>query len=107
MGSQRYQVCGDSCSHSCKDISLNPRCKTQCVEGCNCPEGQTLDKNGECIQVSECPCIHDNEEFAAGHREIRTGADGLDLWYVKLYLLFYFSFLLCLKHYNHLIYFLQ
>lgn len=69
---QEYQVCGSSCARSCKDISFNPNCKEECVEGCNCPKGQTLNAQGECVPIGECPCKYDGLEFNAGYREIRS-----------------------------------
>ncbi|XP_043682227.1 hemocytin isoform X2 [Vespula pensylvanica] len=78
-GGQEYQICGNSCKRSCGDISFNPDCKEECVEGCNCPEGQTLDIMGECIPIGQCPCIHSNIEFKAGYQELRPGQKGQDL----------------------------
>lgn len=49
------------------------------MEGCNCPVGQTLDRNGECIPIGECPCFHMGVEFPAGYREVRPGVKGQDL----------------------------
>ncbi|XP_015177061.1 PREDICTED: hemocytin [Polistes dominula] len=78
-GGQVYQICGNSCKRSCGDISFNPDCKEECVEGCNCPEGQTLDIMGECIPIGQCPCIYSGIEFKAGYQEIRPGQKGQDL----------------------------
>lgn len=64
---------------SCGDISFNPDCKEECVEGCNCPEGQTLDITGECIPIGQCPCVHSNIEFKPGNQELRPGRKGQDL----------------------------
>nr|XP_022910496.1 von Willebrand factor-like [Onthophagus taurus] len=62
---QQYQICGDSCTRSCNDISANPTCSTRCVDGCNCPPGQTLDNNDQCIPIGECPCVLDNIRYPA------------------------------------------
>ncbi|PNF36643.1 hypothetical protein B7P43_G19101, partial [Cryptotermes secundus] len=79
-GGQVYQICGNTCTHSCYDISLNPQCRRQCVEGCNCPEGQTIDTTtGECIPVGRCVCQHDGVEYPAGFQEVRPGNKGLEL----------------------------
>nr|CAD7397465.1 unnamed protein product [Timema cristinae] len=76
---QKYQVCGNSCTRSCNDISHNPECRRQCVEGCNCPEGQTLDNNGECIPIEQCSCTHNSVDYPPGHKEVRPGIKGLNL----------------------------
>ncbi|XP_057325268.1 hemocytin-like isoform X2 [Microplitis mediator] len=68
---QEYQICGSSCARSCKDISFNLNCQEECVEGCNCPIGQTLNTRGECIPIGECPCKYNELEYNAGYREIR------------------------------------
>jgi len=80
-GGQIYQVCGNTCTRSCYDISRNPQCRKQCVEGCNCPEGQTIDPaTGECIPVDRCVCQHGGVEYPAGFKEVRAGNKGLELW---------------------------
>ncbi|XP_046603352.1 hemocytin isoform X1 [Neodiprion virginianus] len=76
---QTYQVCGNSCTRSCSDISFNPYCKQDCVEGCNCPEGQTLDEKNECVPIGQCPCQHAGLEFKAGYREVRPGTKSQEL----------------------------
>lgn len=76
---QVYQICGNSCTRSCADISFHRDCRSQCVEGCNCPEGQTLDVTGECIPIGQCPCEHAGLEFSAGHREVRPGTKSREL----------------------------
>ncbi|CAG9772868.1 unnamed protein product [Ceutorhynchus assimilis] len=78
-GGQKYQVCGNSCSRTCSDISLRPDCKPQCVEGCNCPEGQALDDDGECVPIGQCKCYQDGLEFQAGYKEVRPASHGLEL----------------------------
>lgn len=60
-GNQIYQLCGDSCTRSCEDIALNPKCKPKCVEGCNCPQGHTLDKHGECVAIATCACQQEGQ----------------------------------------------
>lgn len=65
---------------SCGDISSYQNCKQECVEGCNCPEGQTLDaSNGECIPIAQCPCVYADREYEANHREIRPSDKGQEL----------------------------
>ncbi|CAB3386136.1 Hypothetical predicted protein [Cloeon dipterum] len=67
-----FQACGDSCSHTCTDISVNRECVSQCVEGCNCPPGQTLDQRGECVAVGQCPCLHQGQEFPPGAHRLES-----------------------------------
>ncbi|XP_014235981.1 hemocytin [Trichogramma pretiosum] len=73
---QEYQVCGSSCTRSCGDVSLDSECEEQCVEGCNCPRGQSLDSKGNCVPIAQCPCLRDGKEFAPGVSEVRT-VDGV------------------------------
>ncbi|KAJ8683258.1 hypothetical protein QAD02_019050 [Eretmocerus hayati] len=78
-GDQEYQMCGSSCTRSCADISFHPECKEECIEGCNCPPGLTLDANGECIPVAQCPCTYAGMEFKSGYREVRPGTKAQQL----------------------------
>lgn len=92
LGGQTYQVCGDSCARTCYDIagvyedSLDAEeevnCRSTCVEGCNCPAGQTLDNYGECIPIGSCQCRHDGLEFPPQYKEVRPGTKQQELWYV-------------------------
>ncbi|KAA0190908.1 hypothetical protein HAZT_HAZT005302, partial [Hyalella azteca] len=75
-GGQQYQVCGDSCTHSCYDLATNPGCKRKCVEGCNCPEGFTLDASGICVPMSQCPCVYLGKEYKAGYEMMQPDAEG-------------------------------
>lgn len=79
-GGQKYQVCGNSCARTCYDITTRPNCKQQCVEGCNCPEGESLDEHGECIPIGQCGCQHEGMEFPAGYKEVRPASKGPELW---------------------------
>ena len=70
---QEYRQCGDTCSHSCADISLDSgtSCSRSCVEGCSCPEGETLSSTGDCIPVSSCPCSLGEVLYTAGSQDYR------------------------------------
>uniref|UniRef100_T1JAC2 Hemocytin n=1 Tax=Strigamia maritima TaxID=126957 RepID=T1JAC2_STRMM len=68
---QVFSQCSSSCSRSCVDIASNSKCEEQCVEGCNCPLGMTLDSDGECIPVSECSCLFDEDVYPAGYSSVR------------------------------------
>ncbi|XP_034943572.1 hemocytin, partial [Chelonus insularis] len=76
---QKYQICGNSCTRSCYDISFFQDCHQECIEGCNCPEGQTLNSQGECILIGQCPCQYNGIEYNAGYREIRPGRKSEEL----------------------------
>lgn len=78
-GGQKYQVCGNSCTRTCSDIATRPYCQHQCVEGCNCPDGEALDENGECIPIGQCKCEHDGLEFPPGYKEIRPASKAPEL----------------------------
>ncbi|KAG5886861.1 hypothetical protein JTB14_017666 [Gonioctena quinquepunctata] len=78
-GGQKYQICGNSCTRTCFDISENPDCKTQCVEGCNCPEGEALDEDGECIPIGRCECTHEGLDFPSGYKEVRPASKGQEI----------------------------
>ena len=54
---QEYRQCGNAYNYSCEAITLASNFTSNCVEGCQCPKGEALDRNGNCIQVSKCPCI--------------------------------------------------
>lgn len=79
-GGQKYQVCGNSCTRTCKDVATRPDCRPHCVEGCNCPEGHALDDQGECIPLGQCTCWHEGLEFPAGYKEIRPASKSPELW---------------------------
>jgi von Willebrand factor len=78
---QTNQVCGDSCTRSCNDINSNGRCQTICVDGCNCPRGKTLDKNDDCIPVTECPCVYQGREYPAGAKNLKGNGLQAEIWY--------------------------
>lgn len=50
------------------------------MEGCNCPEGYTLNEYGECILISECPCLYHNSEYEPGEKVIMENVKGLQIW---------------------------
>ncbi|CAG5117516.1 unnamed protein product, partial [Candidula unifasciata] len=70
---QEYKICGKPCERTCRDIALNTDtlCDAKCVEGCNCPDGQTLGNDGRCIPISSCPCIFDGRVYPAGFTTLR------------------------------------
>ncbi|KAF5285691.1 hypothetical protein FQR65_LT13076 [Abscondita terminalis] len=72
-GGQKYQQCGNTCTRTCFHVATQEDCKRQCVEGCNCPEGEALDENGECIPIGQCDCQYDGLSFRTGYKEVRPG----------------------------------
>ena len=52
---QEFQSCGNPCESTCEKMKMDRvPCIKACVEGCNCPKGQTKDKDDKCISVSSC-----------------------------------------------------
>ena len=67
-GGQVYQVCPNECVRTCSNIALDPNCvqSKDCAEGCGCPANQTLNDEGECIKIKDCPCTFGGNEYPAG-----------------------------------------
>lgn len=53
-----YKEC--SCDSTCS--SQGSKCQS-CTEGCFCPRGQVLDKNGKCIDSAQCKCTYRGREY--------------------------------------------
>lgn len=70
---QEYQVCGKPCEHTCQDIATNEDelCDAKCVEGCNCPDGQTLNADGVCVSITQCPCIFQGRDYPPGYTTLQ------------------------------------
>lgn len=77
---QTYQMCGNTCARTCNELATNQDCKAQCVEGCNCPEGEALDDQGECVPIGRCKCHRDGVDFPAGFKEVRAAHGRNELW---------------------------
>lgn len=60
---QVYEECADSCMYSCSVIAGSSDCRKSCVEGCVCPQGQTLDEDLQCVSVSSCSCMHSGHMY--------------------------------------------
>ncbi|CAH1263783.1 MUC5AC [Branchiostoma lanceolatum] len=73
-GGQTYHECLDPCMRTCGDHRHEELCAdlhdVGCVAGCNCPEGQLLDDEGQCVHLEDCTCvdIYTGEVFPAGKR---------------------------------------
>ena len=48
-------------------------CVPSCVEGCHCPEGQSMDKMGKCVDAGMC----DGSESGQGLPEARKRLGGM------------------------------
>ncbi|XP_052092501.1 mucin-5AC-like [Mytilus californianus] len=67
-GGQVYQVCPNECVRTCSNIAQDQYCvqSKECAEGCGCPANHTLNDEGECIAIAECPCLFSGNEYPAG-----------------------------------------
>ncbi|XP_030773594.1 LOW QUALITY PROTEIN: mucin-5AC [Rhinopithecus roxellana] len=64
---------GAGCQKSCHTLDMT--CYSpQCVPGCVCPDGLVADGEGGCIQVEDCPCVHNEASYRAG-QTIRVGCN--------------------------------
>ncbi|KAK7109139.1 mucin-5B-like [Littorina saxatilis] len=70
-GGQEYQVCGNPCERTCHNIAEQGECEASCVEGCNCPDGQALNDQGQCVPTVQCPCVFDDREYPAGYATLK------------------------------------
>lgn len=75
-GGQEYQVCGNPCERTCRNMAEGDICQASCVEGCNCPDGQTLNDDGQCIPTEDCPCVFDGRYYPPGYTTLK----GRDIW---------------------------
>ncbi|XP_076461744.1 uncharacterized protein LOC143294198 [Babylonia areolata] len=70
-GGQEYQVCGNPCESTCRNLAQTDSCKPTCVEGCSCPDGQALNDQGQCTDIKQCGCIFGSREFPAGYTTLK------------------------------------
>lgn len=76
---QIYQACANPCTYTCSEIAHSySNCRDDCVEGCVCPPGQTLDVHGRCVPVSSCSCVHSGHMYPPEFLQRR----GKEMWYV-------------------------
>ncbi|XP_041425750.1 IgGFc-binding protein-like isoform X2 [Xenopus laevis] len=52
-----YEVCGNACPVTCKDLISPVGCKSTCREGCVCDAGFVL-SGGSCVPISQCGCVY-------------------------------------------------
>ncbi|KAM6995238.1 LOW QUALITY PROTEIN: IgGFc-binding protein-like [Tautogolabrus adspersus] len=60
-----YEACGTACANTCSFPDISTRCKSPCVEGCQCDEGRVL-SGDRCVPKSQCGCQHDGKYYPAG-----------------------------------------
>lgn len=65
-----YKECGKNCGTSCRGIEPE-NCKEECVEGCQCPNGQKWDEESQsCVTESECKCHFKGETYGPGTKRM-------------------------------------
>uniref|UniRef100_A0ABM5GM22 SCO-spondin n=1 Tax=Pogona vitticeps TaxID=103695 RepID=A0ABM5GM22_9SAUR len=72
-GGQVYRECAPPCRTTCAELHTEAFDTCQeleplCVAGCNCPDGLALDEDGQCVQLSLCPCVHQGEVHPPGSK---------------------------------------
>ncbi|XP_072039470.1 SCO-spondin-like [Amphiura filiformis] len=61
-----YTECSSLCPATCLSYPTDAiHCPDECVQGCQCPEG-TVEEEGVCITVEECPCLHNRQKYPTG-----------------------------------------
>ena len=72
-GDTIWNQCSSGGDHSCATIGNNVTdvaTESVCVEGCYCPDGYILDRDGtSCVQQQECSCTSDGEIVPAGSKK--------------------------------------
>ena len=72
-GDTIWNQCSSGGDHSCATIGNNvtdAATESVCVEGCYCPDGYILDRDGtSCVQQQECSCTSDGEIVPAGSKK--------------------------------------
>ncbi|XP_033639908.1 SCO-spondin-like [Asterias rubens] len=64
---REYKECGSVCKVTCSDINNDVGCLENCVQGCQCPNGEVeSDRSGFCIPVSNCPCVDQGLTYESG-----------------------------------------
>ncbi|XP_028610247.1 von Willebrand factor [Grammomys surdaster] len=60
-----YKECVSPCTRTCQSLPINEVCQQQCVDGCDCPEGELLDED-RCVQSSDCSCVNAGKRYPPG-----------------------------------------
>lgn len=65
--------CGPNIELSCLSATETKSESSECEEGCFCPEG-TLEHQGKCVSLEECPCRLRRKLFQPG-KSVRKGCN--------------------------------
>lgn len=57
-----YESCGSACAASCADRDAPTKCKSPCLEGCQCNKGFIL-SGDKCMPVNECGCTYEGRYY--------------------------------------------
>ncbi|KAL8220198.1 UNVERIFIED_CONTAM: hypothetical protein K2H54_040423 [Gekko kuhli] len=60
-----YELCGDGCPSTCRDLLAPEPCEDSCVEGCFCNSGFVL-SGDQCVPAAECGCVHRGRYYKRG-----------------------------------------
>ncbi|XP_055949174.1 zonadhesin-like isoform X5 [Argiope bruennichi] len=52
---EQYYNCVPNCHNTCDTYNLKGPCPLYCMSGCFCKEGMVKNKDGKCVQPSQCP----------------------------------------------------
>lgn len=77
-----YKSCGPTYEQSCGSAVENDISTANCNEGCFCPDG-TIQHNGNCIRIEECPCSLRGKTFKPGSeikKDCNTCKCGKGVW---------------------------
>ncbi|KAJ8313588.1 hypothetical protein KUTeg_008149 [Tegillarca granosa] len=62
-----FTSCADKCRGSCRDVQFpHPGCTMECIPGCACSNGNLLDNNGICVDLSGCTCVDEYGATSSG-----------------------------------------
>lgn len=56
-----FDFCGvpKSCEHTCGNLGIMFKCRSQCQIGCFCNPGYVKTESEECVLEADCPSKHD------------------------------------------------
>jgi hypothetical protein len=77
---QAYERCGNTSARTCYDISTTSHVMASCLEGCFCPQGQSLNSQGVCVDIAVCSCIDEGIEYDVGATITRTTGTTVEDW---------------------------
>uniref|UniRef100_A0A8C6Y184 VWFD domain-containing protein n=1 Tax=Naja naja TaxID=35670 RepID=A0A8C6Y184_NAJNA len=65
LPNSHYELCGNGCPSTCRDLANSNSCDAPCVEGCVCDSGFIL-SGDECVPLTECGCVHEGRYYKKG-----------------------------------------